>query len=59
MESFLYGGIAIDYYNIVEFVSQGECKYFHEKYKTRKVISASFKNRTAKWLKIIKNERRF
>ena len=33
MESFLYGGIAIDYYNIVEFVSQGECKYFHEKYK--------------------------
>jgi len=27
MESFLYGGIAIDYYNIVEFVSQGECKY--------------------------------
>ena len=28
MESFLYGGIAIDYYNIVEFVSQGECKYF-------------------------------
>ena len=30
MGSFLYGGIAIDYYNIVEFVSQGECKYFHE-----------------------------
>ena len=36
MESFRYGGIAIDYYNIVEFVSQGECKYFHEKYKQGK-----------------------
>ncbi len=36
MESFLYGGIAIDYYNIVEFVSQGECKYFHKKYKQGK-----------------------
>lgn len=36
MESFLYGGIAIDYYNIVEFVLQGECKYFHKKYKQGK-----------------------
>lgn len=44
MESFLYGGIAIDYYNIAEFVSQGECKYFHGKIQTRKVISESLKN---------------
>lgn len=36
MDSFLYGGIAIDYYNIAEFVSQGKCKYFHEKYKQGK-----------------------
>ena len=43
MESFLYGGIAIDYYNIVEFVSQGECKYFHEKYKQGKLFRKALK----------------
>ena len=37
MESFLYGGIAIDYYNIVQFVSQGECKYFHARIKRMNV----------------------
>ena len=46
MESFLYGGIAIDYYNIVELFHK-ENVNIHEN-NNKKVISASFKNRNCK-----------